>query len=85
MTSGRARAELDEPPVRASLYGPHKGIAADKIAAFGFHREHEARIERRILIADVMAPVAIGLFDAAGIKRVQACEPQSMTVPTSIR
>ena len=48
-------------------------LTADEAAGFvPLDRESEARLQRRVLVGDVMAPVPVGLLDAQGVERVVA-------------
>ena len=72
---GSVSTKLDQPALRNPPSRWRSSASRPmKSRPFEFHCEHQAGIERRILIADIMAPVAIGLFDAAAIERMQARE-----------
>jgi hypothetical protein len=52
------------------------GVAADEIGFLRAHGKAEAGLQHVVLVGDVMAEMAEGLFDAAAVERVQAAELQ---------
>src|SRR5699024_4566975 len=75
--------ELQQPPAQPLLALAQYGVAADEVAEgrarlLRLHRKAQSGLQHMIFIGDVMAEVAEGLLDAAGVEGVQAAEPQAM-------
>ena len=74
--SGSRQPELHQPARQPGILLAQHGVAADEIALAGLHGKAEAGLQHMVLVGDVVAEMAEGLFDAAGIERVQAAELQ---------
>ena len=58
-------AELHQPSIHPGLALGHQGIVADEATGLvEGHAPREAGVERRVLLGDVVAPVAVGLLHA---------------------
>ena len=73
-------APPDYPPRRwPGVSCPHQRVTADKPTGLGVvDGKVQARLDRRIFLADVMAPMAIGLLDAQTIHGVHAAQLEPM-------
>ena len=80
---GILQPELHQPALQSGLALPQHRVAADEIALAGLHRKAEAGLQHMVLVGDVVAEMAEGLFDAAGIERMQAAELQPESAPAS--
>src|SRR5690625_3742620 len=78
-----AQLELEQAAAQAFFPSPQDSIAAEEITEararlLRLHRETQAGLQHMILIGDVVAEVAEGLLDPAGVESVQATEPQAV-------
>ncbi len=62
---GIAQPELDQAAFQPGLAFLQHRLATDEIALAGLDRKAQAGLQHMILVGDVMAEMAIGLFDPA--------------------
>ena len=68
------QAKLEHFAVKALFFGPQHGVAADEGRFLAADGKAKAGFQHMIFVGDVMAPVAIGLFDPATVQRVKTAQ-----------